>query len=352
MQNHPPRQHHLGINMMQFFLIIALLFATNTMAENLPPVTDKGTASEKMNTPPDAAFIPVPSEAAPPAITDKKVEDKQPAPGIFGGKAGDDAIDITADNSLEWHEAERVYIATGHAKAKKGDVTIQADVLKAYDRKKPDGSSEVWRLSAKGNVQVIGKTQQAQGQTAEYDIDTKKAILKGNNLKFTTATDTVTARDSLEFWEIENMAIARGNALEVRADRQVSADELVTQFKKSPKGDLVAETMTAKRNVRITSAKDVVVCDEALYKVEPNTATLTGNVFITQGANQLKGDKVEANFKTGLSKIMNTGNGRVHALITTSKGKPSAQKTGSAKAAPAKATDPEPDAADAEVKSE
>ncbi|MBY0428306.1 MAG: hypothetical protein K2Q32_03715 [Alphaproteobacteria bacterium] len=339
--------------MTRLLFIILLLSATNALAENLPPVTDKAPAPSKTNASPEAAFIPVPSEAVPatPApAPNAKPNDAKPAPGIFGGKAGDDAIDITADNSLEWHENERVYIATGHAKAKKGDVTIQADVLKAYDRKKPDGSSEVWRLTAEGNVQVIGKTQQAQGQTAEYDIDTKKAILKGNNLKFTTATDTVTARDSLEYWENESRAIARGDALEVRADRQVRADELVTQFKKSPKGDLVAETMTATHNVRITSAKDVVVCDTALYRVEPNTATLTGNVFITQGTNQLKGDKVEANFKTGLSKIMNTGNGRVHALIMTSKGKPSAEKPGAAKAVPAKASNQ--DAVDAEVKSE
>ena len=318
--------------MMRILLLLLLLLLSANYAtaengagnatQNLPPVSDKSTQQN----PPDAAFIPVPSEAIVEPSADKKVAQPSSA-GLFGGKAGDDAIDISADNSLEWHEAERVYIARGHAVAKKGDVTIQADVLKAYDRKKPDGSSEVWRLTAEGNVQVIGKSQQAQGQTADYDIDSKKAILKGNNLKFTTATDTVTARDSLEFWEIESKAIAKGDALQVRADRQVRADELIAQFKKNAKGDLVAESMSAKGNVHITSAKDVAVCNEALYKVEPNTATLTGNVFITQGSNQLKGDIVEANFKTGLSKIMNKGRGRVHALITTSKGKPAPEKT-------------------------
>lgn len=296
-----------------------LLIAGLAQAENLPAIT--GAPQAVTPSTPDAAFIPDPSQPPVPPAKTQDTNAPKPAPGIFGGKAGDDAIDITADKSLEWHEAERVYVASGNAKAKKGDVTIEADVLKAYDRKKPDGSSEVWRLTAEGNVRVIGKTQQAQGQKAEYDIDTKKAILKGDNLKFTTATDTVTARDSLEFWEIESIAIARGNAVEVRADRQVRADMLTAQFKKNAKGDLVAQSMTAKGNVRIISPKEVATCDEALYIVEPNTATLTGNVFITQGANQLKGDKVEANFKTGLSKIMNTGNGRVHALILSSKGK-------------------------------
>ncbi len=309
--------------MMRTLILVLMLVAVSAQAENLPPVEANASADKS----PDAAFIPDPAQAVPagsPAGTEKKTE--KAAPGIFGGKAGDDAIDITADNSLEWHEAERVYIANGHAKAKKGDVTIEADVLKAYDRKKPDGSSEVWRLTAEGNVRVTGKTQQAQGQTAEYDIDTKKAILKGDNLKFTTATDTVTARESLEYWEIENKAIAKGDAVAIRADRQVRADELTAQFKKNAKGDLVADNMGAKGNVHITSAKESAVCNEAIYKVEPNIAMLIGNVFITQGPNQLKGDKVEANFKTGLSKIINTGHGRVHALIRASKGPASKDK--------------------------
>ena len=294
--------HPLLLNiMLRFFIFLFMLVSITAQAQEPAP-----------------AFIPAPSEAhvaaAPKAAA--------PTPSLLGGKGGDEAIDITADKSLEWHENERVYIASGHAKAKKGDVTIEADTLKAYDRKKADGSSEVWRMTAEGNVHVIGKAQDATGETAEYDIDSKKAVLKGKNLKFTTATDTVTASDSLEFWENDNKAIARGNTLAVREGRQVRADVLIAQFKKDAKGDLVADTMEAKGNVHITSAKDVVTCDEALYRIAPNNVTLTGNVFITQGANQLKGDKVEADFKTGLSKIMNVGKGRVHALIRSSKGTP------------------------------
>jgi lipopolysaccharide export system protein LptA len=302
--------------MMSYFIsLFFIMFALSSQAENLPPVTGNAAGI------PDAAFIPVPSEA--PQAEASAAPAAKPTSGIFSSKAGEDQLDITADKSLEWHEQERVYIATGHAKAKKGDVTIEADILKAYDRKKPDGNSEVWRLTAQGNVRVTGKTQNATGETAEYDIDTKKAILKGNNLSFTTDTDKVTARDSLEYWEVENRAIARGDALAIRQDRQVRADTLVAQFKKNTKGNLVSDSMTAKGNVHITSAKDAVICDEALYQVEANSAILTGNVFITQGTNQLKGDKVEANFKTGMSKIMNTGTGRVHALILSTQGKPS-----------------------------
>ncbi len=325
-----PLHLYLMINAMRFlFLFLMVSCATlsghRATAENLPPVAPS-VVNDKEKAP-DAAFIPAPSDALEPlepSSSDTKKSDPKKSDvalsGMFGGKGGEDAIEISADNSLEWHDAERVYIASGHARAKKGEVTIEADVLKAYDRKKPDGSSEVWRLVADGNVRVTGRTQKATGQTADYDIDSRKAILKGDNLIFTTATDTVTARDSLEYWEVESRAIAKGNAVGIRADRQVRADELIAQFKKSSGGDMVAQTMSATGHVRITSARETAQCDEAVYQVEPNSATLTGHVFITQGSNQLKGDKVEANFKTGLSKIITTGHGRVHALILTSKG--------------------------------
>jgi lipopolysaccharide export system protein LptA len=48
-----------------------------------------------------------------------------------------------------------------------------------------------------------------------------------------------------------------------------------------------------------------------------NKAVLTGDVFLTRGKNQLAGDKAEVDFKTGLSKLVNTGKGskRVRGLL-------------------------------------
>lgn len=234
-------------------------------------------------------------------------------PGLFTGSGG--TLDITADQSLEWHEDTRMYIARGHAKAVRGDVTVTADILKAYDRLKKDGGSEVWKLEAEGHVKVVGKTQTAEGDMAVYDIDSRKAILRGAALKYVTATDTVTATDSLEYWENENMARAAGNATATREGRQVRADELLLYFATNAKGEQVSEKMEAKGHVHIVTKGDVVFCDQATYFVTPNTATLTGNVFITRGASQIKGDRAEADFKTGVSRILNSGTGRVHALV-------------------------------------
>ena len=41
-------------------------------------------------------------------------------------------------------------------------------------------------------------------------------IVTGKALKMTTATDTVTARDSLEWYDQKQIAVARGDAVAVR----------------------------------------------------------------------------------------------------------------------------------------
>ena len=301
-------------------LVLCLSFTGNTYAQETAPAAAPITASTTN------AFIPAEEQPAAVAPTADK-----PSSGLLNSTTGGDSVDITADQSLEWHEEDRVYIARGRAKAKRGDVLVEADILKAFDRKKPDGSSEIWRMEAMGNVKVSSKTQTATGSSADYNIDTRKAILKGDNLRFTTDKDVVTAKDSLEFWENENVALAKGDATAIRDGRQVKANELRTYFSKNSKGETVTERMEAKKNVYIVTDKDVILCDEAVYFVSANTATLSGNVFITQGKNQLKGDKAESNFKTGISRMINAGSGRVHALISAADGKNnlSAKKNGS-----------------------
>jgi lipopolysaccharide export system protein LptA len=55
---------------------------------------------------------------------------------------------------------------------------------------------------------------------------------------------------------------------------------------------------------------------------------LTGNVKITRGQNQLRGDKVESDFASGRSRLINTGHGRVSALIVGTKDQPLATQVG------------------------
>jgi len=76
-------------------------------------------------------------------------------------------IEVTARDGIEWRQNEQVVIARGAARAVRGGVTIDADLLLARYRPRggtpaeprpasegPGGASEIWRLEAEGNVVI------------------------------------------------------------------------------------------------------------------------------------------------------------------------------------------------------
>src|SRR5580658_9338655 len=154
-------------------------------------------------------------------------------------------IQITSRDGIEWRQAEQVVIAKGDAKAVRGTVTVTADRLLAWYRRKGDTEpaqpvstgltgatdtegNEVYRMRAEGNVHIFTATDQAWGDQATYDLDQAVLVMTGNALKLTTPNDTLTARDTLEYWSQKHMAVARGDAVVVTNDaRRVSADTLV-----------------------------------------------------------------------------------------------------------------------------
>jgi lipopolysaccharide export system protein LptA len=218
------------------------------------------------------------------AIWDAQPAAAQPLDLSQGGP-----ITVTARDGLEWHQSEQEVIALGDAHAVRGNVTVVADRLIAYYRKKADAGAapggappsgkaataspavqpgapqssaaqsgaaqsgatqsganqpggapgdaaseadeagtEIYRLRAEGNVQIFTATDHAQGDLAVYDIDKAVLVMTGHDLKLTTPNEVLTARDSLEYWPQKHMAVARGNAVVVTKDaRRVAADVLV-----------------------------------------------------------------------------------------------------------------------------
>jgi lipopolysaccharide export system protein LptA len=172
-------------------------------------------------------------------------------------------IQITAQNGIEWRQTEQVVIAKGDAKAVRGAVTVTADQLIAWYRRKagagpnqppaggvnkvaqsgsaqpgttqsgPPQSSggladatqtegnEVYRMRAEGNVHIYTQTDQGWGDQATYDLDQAVLVMTGNALKLTTPNDTLTARDTVEYWSQKHMAVARGDAVVVHIGRHV-----------------------------------------------------------------------------------------------------------------------------------
>jgi lipopolysaccharide export system protein LptA len=247
--------------------------------------------------------------------------------------SSDEPLEITAEDGIEWRRDEKIYVARGNARAARGELSVSADVLTARYREGADGKIDVYSIEADGNVRLASADATVTGARAVYDVDKAVLLVTGGDLKAVTEKATVTARDSLEYWDQERVIVARGDAVAIEGDRRVEAD-ILTGYLRQPgessdsANDGGLYQVEAEGNVRLTTADEVVRAAKAVYNLDKEIATLTGGVKITRGQNQLNGDYAEVNLKTGVSRLLGNpsasgaaasgtgeGGGRVHTLI-------------------------------------
>jgi lipopolysaccharide export system protein LptA len=267
-------------------------------------------------------------------------------------------LDITANDGIEWRQAEQVVVARGGARAARDGTTVDAARLIARYRPRasaaPDrppaagdplgGASEIWRLEAEGQVRIATATDTATGERAVYDMDQAVLVLSGRNLSLVTPQQTITARDSLEYWTQRRMAVARGAAVVTTQDnRRIAADVLVAYLTEEavaegrgggatatraaaarpgtegaaapPPGQGRIDRVEAFGNVEIRTEGEVVRGDRAVYSAATGLARLFGDVRITRGQNQLNGREALVNLNTGVSRIVAAPGQRVQGLV-------------------------------------
>lgn len=235
---------------------------------------------------------------------------------LSGGVSGQ-PINVEADQGIEWLRDQNVYVARGNAKASRGGVTVFADKLTARYRTKGQSGSEIYQLEADGNVRVTSANETIVADRAVYDGDQGVLVMTGKALKLTTRTDIITARDSLEYWEKRQLAVARGGAEAVRDDKRIKADVLSAQLAEGANKEMKLRRVDAFGNVDVRTDQEVAKGEKGVYMVDQGTATLIGNVRITRGQNQLNGEVAEVNLNTGTSRLLSgpQGSARVRALV-------------------------------------
>lgn len=237
-------------------------------------------------------------------------------------QSGGGGLEVESDNGIEWRRNEQVLIARGNAVAKRGNSRVDADELRALYRDR-DGQSEIYRIIATGNVKLSSETDVATGDQAVYDIDDAVVVLTGDNLQYKTPTETLTAEESLEYWETERMAVARGDAVAVAEDRTLRADVLTARFEAGDNGENELSRIDGDGNVTIRTPTDFVVGNQGVYDAKTGIATLVGSVKITRGENQLNGDRAVVDLNTGVSRLTANENGdgksRVRGLLVPEK---------------------------------
>jgi lipopolysaccharide export system protein LptA len=263
----------------------------------------------------------------------------------LGGMDSNQPISIQSDAGIEWQQNAQIYIARGNAIATRGTATIRADTLIAHYReaKGPNtqNNTEVYRIEALGNVVITRDGRTIVGDRADYDVDQSVGIVRGNALKMTSVADTVTARDAFEWYDIKQIAVARGNAVAVHNGRTIKGDVLTAYFVKSnppgpppgqtpkppaqpPKPAQPANTtepkppaspvtgedtskidrFDAQGHVVVIGADDIGRGDYAVYNAETGICTLLGNVVLTRAKNVLTGEYAVMDLTKNVSRIL------------------------------------------------
>lgn len=233
----------------------------------------------------------------------------------LGGVSGELPIEVYAQDGIEWQQDGSLFVARGDARAVRGGVEVLSDELRAYYRKNPSGQSEVWRLDALGHVRIVSESETAYGDRAIYNADQKVLVVDGDKPRLVSGKDTLSASKQLEYWEVKRFAVARGNAVATRDNKQVFADTLVAHMKPDDKGHTQVYRVDAYDNVRIRTDRETATGDRGVYNVESGVATLTGKVKLVRDDNELLGCRAEVNLNTGISRLFpcpsGQGSGRV-----------------------------------------
>lgn len=240
----------------------------------------------------------------------------------------DQPLEITAEQTLEWHRDIKQYIARGNVIVAQGAVQIMADTITADYRETESSAFEIYRLTADGNVRIVSQGNTATGQKAVYDVDRGVAVMTGNNLNLTSPDQTVTARDSFEYRVAEGLLKAIGKAHVKRETNTLDADTVSAVFTEDAKGTRQLNRLNADGNVVITTPTETLTGANGVYDAATNVAAITGDVKIRRGPNILEGERAEVNLTTNVSTMQGSSapGGRVRGVFY-----PDSAKKGEAK---------------------
>lgn len=229
-------------------------------------------------------------------------------------------VEIEAEDGIEWRRNERLYVARGNATAKRGDFTVIADTLSARYRDKAGGGSEIWQIEADGHVRLMSPGRTVTGGHAVYNLDTRILKVTGGNLGVDTGEEKLTADQSLEYQDGPQIAIARGNATVIQAEREVRAAVMTGHFQRLADGKLDLVRLEADGGVEVKTTDTYATSAKGDYDLTTDIMTLSGDVKVTNAGNQFNGEFAEVNVKTGVSRLLGgaSGSGKVKSLIMPS----------------------------------
>lgn len=212
------------------------------------------------------------------------------------------AIEIFAQDSVEWDRTAKTIAAIGKAVVLQGNLKLESARIDAFyhDQQTP----EVFKVVATEKVVFTSDAAVINGETATYDLKANLIFFQGNPAKLVKDNDTILGYEKLAYFLNEKKAIAEGKATIISDGKKLIADLITAYFvDNKEKNMLELNLVETAGNVEINTANEKITADKGVYDVKKSVATLEGNVIISQKDNQLKGEKAEVNLTTGISRL-------------------------------------------------
>ena len=214
-------------------------------------------------------------------------------------------LTVEADESLEWFEKEKYYLAKGNVLLTKDGLRLNANKVKAnYEEKK--GENVLKKIIAEGNITLTKGKVKATGKFMTYDVEKKIVLMSGSFQTFSSPSGYIESTKVLMFNDTNNKAEAIGKVKLILANKtKIYADNIKADFTGKAK---TLQKAIAKGNVIIENNDQgkKSKADLGIYNSSNETIELRGNVVIINQGSTIIGSQGITNIKTGTSKI--TGN--------------------------------------------
>jgi len=228
-------------------------------------------------------------------------------------------MEISADESLEWHRDQKLYYAKGNATAIDKDTTVTADELFAYYNEKEKGKLDIWKLEAKSKVLIENNGSKIFGENAEYNMKSGSFIVTGDKVSVVSPDYTMRASKKIEYFENSNKVVATGNVEIKSTDKTMYSDKAVA-YLEDIDGKKQASEIFATGNVRIVTPTDIITSNKAHYDVKNKTASANENVVISRENSVITGNKADIDMNTGVAKMLSNGDKKRVKAVFLSEG--------------------------------
>ena len=212
-------------------------------------------------------------------------------------------LTVEADESLEWFEKEKYYLAKGNVILKKDGVTLKANTVKA-DYVLQNGENILKKIIAKEKVILTKENTIATGQYMTYDLEDKIARISGPFQTFSSPSGYVESKKYIIFNDLKNKAEADGDVKIILSNKTIiHADYVKANFKpknKSLKNAVAKGNVIVENKAKSKKSK----ADVGVYNSDSELIELSGNVVIFNQSSKLYGSKGVTNLKTGISNII------------------------------------------------